>query len=308
MQDFEEKSVGMIEFSKLTASDYDWLAPILWQAERPGAEFSFTNLYFWAGFYGGVAQIDGFVVQAAEHKGKLLCCMPIGEGDIRPVIEKLAQEAKRRGLSLRLRGITDEFRAVLDAALPEKFAYTVYRDSFDYLYEIEALTELAGKKLQAKRNHCNRFIAEHPDWYTEPVTAENIGKCRELAEVWYQAHPTSSALCAERRALSLAMEHFERLNMDGLLLCDGERVVAFSLGSRMSERYYDVNFEKAYAEVTGAYALINREFSRMVAAKYPSVRYLNREDDMGMEGLRKAKESYHPTILLEKSFADWQEA
>ncbi|MBQ1264724.1 MAG: DUF2156 domain-containing protein, partial [Oscillospiraceae bacterium] len=264
--------------------------------------------FFWSGYYGGFAQIGGFIVQAAEHKGKLVCCMPIGDGDIKPVIEELAQEAKRRGLCLRLRGITDEFRAALDAALPEKFSYTPYRDSYDYLYDIDVLTTLAGKKLQAKRNHCNRFISEHPDWHTEPVTKENIAQCRALAEVWYENHPQADALAAERRALALALEHFEALAMDGLLLHDGERVVAFSLGARVSKTYYDVNFEKAFAEVTGAYALINREFARMVAEKYPSVRWLNREDDMGVEGLRKAKESYHPTVLLEKSLADWQEA
>lgn len=298
----------MIEFLEPTAQDRAWLAPILWRAERPGAEFSFTNMFFWSGYYGGFAKLGDFVVQAAEHKGKLVCCMPIGEGDIASCVEALAQEAKRRGLALRLRGITDGFRATLDAALPNKFLYTPFRDSYDYLYDVQALTELAGKKLQAKRNHCNRFIAEHPDWRTESVTAENIGECRALAEVWYENHPASAALAAERRALWLAMEHFEQLRMDGLLLRDGARAVAFSLGARMSEAYYDVNFEKAYAEVQGAYALINREFARMVAEKYPSVRRLNREDDMGLEGLRKAKESYRPTVLLEKSFADWQEA
>lgn len=298
----------MIEFFEMTVHDRKWLAPVLWYAERPGAEFSFNNMFFWSGYYGGLAQIDGFVVQAAEHKGKLLCCMPIGEGDIAPVIEKLAQEAKRRGLGLRLRGITEEFRARIEASLSGKFSYTPYRDSYDYLYDIDVLTTLAGKKMQAKRNHCNRFISEHPDWRTIPVTAENIAECRALAEVWYEDHPQSSALAAERHALSLALEHYEALAMDGLLLHDGERVVAFSLGARVSKTYYDVNFEKAFAEVTGAYALINREFARMVAEKYPSVRWLNREDDMGVEGLRKAKESYHPTILLEKSLADWQEA
>ncbi len=298
----------MIEFYPPTPEDRKWLAPVLWYAGRPGADFSFLNMLFWSGFYGGFAQIDGFVVQGAVHKDKLLCCVPIGDGNLAGVVRKLALDAKERGLSLRLRGVTEELRARLDADLPNCFSYKDYRDSYDYIYAIEELCELKGKKRQAKRNHCNRFISEHPDWYTEPITKDNMEACRELYLSWLEHHEEKNALAMEHRALDLAFTHFEELQMDGLLLHDGTRVVAFSMGSRMSKEYYDVSFEKAYADVTGAYALINREFSRMIAEKYPSVRWLNREDDMGLEGLRKAKESYHPTVLLQKSLADWQEA
>ena len=97
------------------------------------------------------------------------------------------------------------------------------------------------------------------------------------------------------------------LRIRTLLLSDGERIIAFSMGSRMNRDYYDVGFEKAFPDVNGAYAMINREFSRMIAEKYPEVQFLNREDDMGSEGLRRAKESYQPTVLLEKYVADWKE-
>ena len=91
------------------------------------------------------------------------------------------------------------------------------------------------------------------------------------------------------------------------MLSDGERIIAFSMGSRMNRDYYDVGFEKAFPDVNGAYAMINREFSRMIAEKYPEVRFLNREDDMGEPGLRKAKESYQPTLLLAKYNATLRE-
>lgn len=84
----------------------------------------------------------------------------------------------------------------------------------------------------------------------------------------------------EKAALQRAFDHFDELEMDGLLLSDGERIIAFSMGSRMNRDYYDVGFEKAFPDVNGAYAMINREFSRMIAEKYPEVRFLNREDDM----------------------------
>ena len=97
-----------------------------------------------------------------------------------------------------------------------------------------------------------------------------------------------------------------KLALEALLLFAGDQAVAFSMGHKMSQAYYDVNFEKSYADISGAYAMINREFSRMVAEKYPEVKFLNREDDMGLEGLRKAKSSYHPTIYLRKYIVEWE--
>ena len=119
--------------------------------------------------------------------------------------------------------------------------------------------------------------------------------------------PTGDQLQLEKAALQRAFDHFDELEMDGLLLSDGERIIAFSMGSRMNRDYYDVGFEKAFPDVNGAYAMINREFSRMIAEKYPEVRFLNREDDMGEPGLRKAKESYQPTLLRAKYNATLRE-
>lgn len=81
-------------------------------------------------------------------------------------------------------------------------------------------------------------------------------------------------------------------------------MVAFSMGNRIREDTFDVNYEKAVADVNGAYSIVNREFARLLRARYPELRFLNREDDMGIEGLRRAKESYAPDILLEKYLAE----
>ena len=199
------------------------------------------------------------------------------------------------------------FLALLERLFPGKFEFTSYRDSFDYIYTVEELAELHGKKLQAKRNHCNRFEAEHPDFKTQRVTPETIPLCREMTEKWYEAHDWNEKIEYEKIAIARAFDCFSETGMDGLLLVENGEVLAFSLGARMNERYYDVCFEKAFSAINGAYAMINREFSRMIAEKYPAVAYLNREDDMGEPGLRKAKESYQPTLLLEKFTADWKE-
>ena len=226
----------------------------------------------------------------------------------------MLDDSLRRGGQTRFRGVTADAQAFLEEQYPGRFRFTPYRDSFDYIYTVEELSELHGKKLQSKRNHCNRFEDEFPDWFTAPITDENLPQCHEMLRIWYEQHePAVNAqeldqLQLEKAALQRAFNHFDELEMDGLLLSDGERIIAFSMGSRMNRDYYDVGFEKAFPDVNGAYAMINREFSRMIAEKYPEVRFLNREDDMGSEGLRRAKESYQPTVLLEKYTADWKES
>ncbi len=297
----------MLNFHKPSVQDYDWIHEILYPADLPGADNTFHNMYFWECYYGEVAQLDGFVTQRLSQSGVSTYLFPAGSGDVRAALEDLMQDAKSRGEKFCLRGVTDDKKALLEQLFPGKFAFTAYRDSFDYIYTVEELTELHGKKLQAKRNHCNRFEQDHPNFETRVVTMENIGLCREMVKKWYEVHEWSEQIEQEKTAISRAFDCFDKTNMDGLMLLDGGEVIAFSMGARMNAQYYDVCFEKAYSAINGAYAMINREFSRMIAQKYPEVQFLNREDDMGEPGLRKAKESYQPTLLLEKFNAAIQE-
>ena len=297
----------MLNFHKPSVQDYDWIHEILYPADLPGADNTFHNMYFWECYYGEVAQLGGFVTQRLSQGGVSTYLFPAGKGDVQAALEELMQDAKTRGEKFCLRGVTDDKKALLEQLFPGKFTFTAYRDSFDYIYTVEELTELHGKKLQAKRNHCNRFEQDHPNFETRVVTMENIALCREMVQKWYEVHEWNEQIEQEKTAISRAFDCFDKTNMDGLMLLDGGEVIAFSMGARMNEEYYDVCFEKAYSAINGAYAMINREFSRMIAQKYPDVQFLNREDDMGEPGLRKAKESYQPTLLLEKFNAAIQE-
>ena len=301
----------MIAFRPLTLEDYPQVHALLQRGCYPGADYTFNNMYLWACYYGELGYAEGFLTQHVLWNGWQTYLYPAGEGDVGRALCAIVQDARERGGKLRLRGLTQDKCAELERLLPGRFTFRPWRDSFDYIYTVEELSELHGKKLQSKRNHCNHFQTLFPDWFTEPVTAENIGLCRQIAQEWYEVHEPGTEqereqLEDEKVALELAFQGFAKLGMEGLLLSDGERYVAFSLGVRMNARYYDVNFEKAFMDVPGAYSVINREFARMVAETYPGIEYLNREDDMGQEGLRRAKESYQPTILLEKFTADWK--
>ena len=297
----------MLSFHAPSVDDYDWLYPVLYRAGLPGADNTFQNMYFWECYYGDVGMAEGFATQHMTQDGREVYLYPAGSGNVHAALEAIRQDAAERGGALRLRGVTPDKRAELEALYPDKFRFTPYRDSYDYIYTVEELTELHGKKLQAKRNHCNRFEADHPGFTTEIVTPENIFRCREMVAKWYELHEWNEQIEQEKTAIARAFDAFEQTHMDGLMLIENGEVLAFSMGARMNDAYYDVCFEKAYSAINGAYAMINREFSRMIAKKYPEIAFLNREDDMGEPGLRKAKESYQPTLLLEKFIAEWQE-
>ena len=150
----------MLNFHAPTARDYEWIQPILYKAGLPGADNTFQSMYFWDGYYGEVGLAEGFVTQHLTQGGAEVYLYPAGAGDERPALEAVLQDARERGGQLRLRGVTPDKRETLERLFPGKFEFTSYRDSFDYIYTVEELAELHGKKLQAKRNHCNRFEAE----------------------------------------------------------------------------------------------------------------------------------------------------
>ena len=292
----------MLNFREITLADRETIHNHLYPAAGHGSEYSFANLLLWGEQYIAVAADTPLFFSRFGSWNSYL--FPLS-GSLPEMVELLRSDARQRGIPLVLFGLTAEDTARLEAVFPGQFTFRPERDSFDYVYDIERLTELHGKKLQAKRNHCNRFEADFPEWRVLPLTRELLPRCRAFTEAWYRSHYTHNQdYSGERRAISKAFEYFNELHMEGIVLETSEGVVAFSMGNRIHEDTFDVNFEKARADINGAYPMVNREFARRIHEKYPQIRFLNREDDMGIAGLRQAKESYFPDILLEKSIAE----
>ncbi len=290
----------MLPFKKPTIADRSWIQDIYECSGFRGAEYTFANLYLWSYFYGEVCQHKGFLCQRLNFKKIHQYIYPAGCGDPKEVLDLLREDSHAKGWPFVVRSLTKETRATMEALYPGQFTYEENRNAFDYLYEINTLADLAGKKYQAKRNHINRFVENWPGWYTEVISENNLDICRDLAQQWYEAHNSEDA---DQRAMEKAFAHFRELAFEGIILY-GEpgKPLGFSMGNRISRDTFDVNFEKSFADIQGAYALVNREFARYIRREHPEIVYLNREDDMGLEGLRKAKESYHP-IFLEKYIA-----
>ena len=291
----------MIPFHRTSIEEKAQYENYLLAAPERGCEYSFANLYLWG--RQEVAFLRGCVAYFSHFYGRTVYPYPIGDGDKRAVLEAIIADSRERGIPCRISGITEADREELERWFPGKFRIRPARDFFDYVYSIDALADLKGKKLQKKRNHFNRFRANHPDYRVEPITRENIPLAQNMVNSWYQARQKSDPdgdYLLESLAIAKAFRHFEELGMEGLLLLDGEEVLAMTMGSRLSADTFDIHFEKAREDADGAYPAINCEFARYLRLKYPDVKFLNREDDMGLEGLRKAKLSYYPDHMVEK--------
>lgn len=294
----------MINFHRAVLADKARYDDYLLRSPERGCEYSFANIYMWG--RQEIAFTHDCVAFFSHFYGKTLYPYPIGTGDKRAVIAELLQDASDRGIPCRLTGMTNADREELEGWFPGKFSFRSARDSYDYVYTTDALADLRGRKLQKKRNHFNRFQANHPDYRIEPLDCHTMALAQQMVNDWYasrrQSDPHGDYLL-ERLALDKAFRHYGSLEMEGIALLDGDEILAVTMGSRMAEDTFDIHFEKAREDIDGAYTAVNCEFARFLRLKYPEVKFLNREDDLGLEGLRKAKLSYHPDHLLEKHWA-----
>ncbi len=299
----------MIDFHRASLADKARYDAYCMATSVTACEYSFANLYLWG--RQEIAFIRDCVVFFSHFNGRTLYPYPIGPGDKRGALEDIIQDAAQRGIPCRLTSMTNADKEELERLFPGEFEFRTARDGYDYVYTVDALADLRGKKLQKKRNHFNRFQANYPNYRVEPLSCDNLSRAQHMVNDWYlsrrQADPHRDYVL-ESLAMAKAFRHLDGLGMESLVLLDGDEVLAVTLGSRLSEDTFDIHFEKAREDADGAYAAINCEFARYLRLKYPALRYLNREDDLGLEGLRQAKLSYHPDHMVEKHWAHrWED-
>lgn len=293
----------MITFKDVTIRDKDTITQYTMNSCRRNCDLSFSNLCSWRFLYNTqFAIVDGFLIFKFWAAGELAYMMPVGERDLKKVLEALIEDARREGGPFCMLGVCSCMREDLEAIMPGQFTFTADRDYADYIYLRSDLATLKGKKFQSKRNHINKFRNTYPDYEYLPITPERISECLELEAKWCKANDCEQqeGTGNERRALIYALEHFEELGLTGGLLRAGGEIVAFTFGMPINKETFGVSVEKADTNVDGAYAMINYEFANHIPEQYI---YMNREEDLGIEGLRKAKLSYQPVTILEKYMA-----
>ena len=294
----------MIDFQPIHPEDREKYSPYLQSGKTKGCEYSFANLYLWGRQKAAV--VEGQMVLFSQFNRKSVYPYPAGEGDKKPVLEAIIRDSQKRGIPCRITGLDSEDIDQMEKMFPGQFRYHCDRDSYDYVYAIDDLADLKGRKYQRKRNHYNRFRDMLPDYTIEPIGEGNLPQVEQMLEDWYaqrQESDPNGDYHMERAAIFKALRHYAQLGMEGIVLMDGDKVLAMTMGSRLSTDTFDIHFEKARAEADTAYTVINCEFARFLRARYPEIQFLNREDDLGIEGLRKAKLSYYPHHMVEKCWA-----
>ena len=285
-----------LRFKKIELSDKPWIDELLRKSDFRGSEYCFGNNFIWANAYSSwIGRYKDFYLQFNEQAKHF--AFPAGEGDLKEVIEVMMAYAEENGFPFVMHVSHAANKEKMEELMPGRFDFEERRDYFDYIYSAESLITLAGKKLHSKRNFINRFIQK--EWSVEAITADNKAECEAFNEFWCrqndccQDESKREEMCAARKAL----QYFDVLGLHGCILKQEGRVVAYSIGERINSDTEIVHIEKADAEVPGAYPMINKEYATMFAS---DCSYVNREEDLGVEGLRKAKTSYNPVMFTER--------
>lgn len=294
-----ERMDGQLKYKRIEIADKAWMDELFAMGDRGSLEYNFTNSFVWRHVYKLRVLRMGDRLLMLSDPEKPTFLFPAGRGPLEPAMERMAKDARQAGVPLKFHTVLPSDKAWLEANYPGRFTFEEYRDGADYVYETESLATLKGKKLSAKRNHINRFLESHPDWRYEPLTQANLEEAWQMNLIWCEeaARRQMSDLGGEYCAVEQALTHFDALKLSGGLIRAAGKVVAFSIGDPQNDDTFLVHFEKAYADIQGAYPMINQQFVLNNCMDYT---YVNREDDTGVEGLRKAKLSYGPHHLVEK--------
>ena len=263
----------MINFKKVELEDQKAYKPYMAQQQCRSCECTFANLYLWSRFYAVTATVEnGMLLTKSEEGDYLSYGFPMGKLKyLKEAVDALYEYSKEKKRKFQMHNVTPEQFALLEEIYPGRFQIEYRRDYADYVYEAEKLAKLSGKKYHGKKNHTNKFKKLYPNWQYERLNDSNVEECFQMALKWRNKNG-----CGE----------------------DPEKnVVAFSIGEPVSDDTFVVHIEKAFADVPGAYPMINQQF---VEHEVQGFSYVNREEDMGETGLRSAKESYHPIFMVEK--------
>ncbi len=284
----------------LTLDDRERLLPYFSAFEMLASELSFTNLFMWRHKYHfHYTTEDGYLFLIRQKEdGSRSFSQPIGPRDNQQAMVQALQAILQREQQLQLLKVDAACKEVIASHFP-KARIEPKRDAFDYLYSFSDLRDLAGNAYHKKRNHINQFLKLDIDHEIVPLTRAHIPAILNYSDRWLEDHPKGQdeGLISENRAIHEALDHFEDLSFTGAVLYVENEVKAFTFGEPLNTETLVIHIEKADTDLPGLYPMINQRFLQMQESSFELV---NREQDLGIPGLRRAKESYHPVGFIEK--------
>ena len=293
-------------FKDIDMESRELLNPYFDLEDYEACEYCFNTLYMWqhlykTGYYIG----DGLAVIVAEYEGNTFSILPLAKKEDMPrVIKFIIDYFEKEQKKIYFRGITKEVVDYLKENYPDKFDYTEERDLFDYVYDGDSMRELKGRKNVKKRNHINYFLKEYEGRFEYRLLDENdFDACLKLVEEWTSNKEENGQVDEEMEEELIGIKKLfnsfpvikDKLKIAGIFI-DG-KLEAFTMGEYLNHNMALIHIEKANPSIRGLYPYINQQF---LVNEFSDVEFVNREEDLGIEGLRKAKLSYHPVKFVEK--------
>lgn len=289
-----------MDFKQLELEDKALIDAYLETLRVESSELKFLTFYIWR---------KVFNIRFTEHSGCLVVefrdngyppslRFPIGNGDKKAALVAACSYYKQNGLQPKIYGMTKDMAEELSALFPGKFSIKPMTDYFDYVYETEKLINLPGKALHTKRNHVNKFKRTYSYKY-ERITQGDADEIVSEYDGWLAKHDVEMDyyLEGERQSIGDILRNFDKLGCVGAKLYADGKLCAFTIGEQLNSDTAVIHIEKADTSFMGAYAAINQMFAEN---EWSHLKYINREDDFGLPGLRKAKQSYRPAFMVEK--------
>jgi hypothetical protein len=263
------------------------------------SEYTFTNLYMWRNYYHFAwQQCNNQLLLVALKKPEIIMGFPPVGTDPIGSINQYLEIARIVGKPLELHRVPESLKKIIEDS-PIKCEIVEDPNNWDYIYTRESLVSLAGGDLFNERKKLNRFNRRYAASYV-PLDAQNLPECVGMQEMWCtEVHDCFEdiSLEEENKAIIDCLKHWETLKFHGGLLKVDEKTIAFTLGEPLTSDTFVVHIEKAYPAFDGSYQAINQQFVQNAMQNFA---FVNREQDIGDPGLRRAKQNYHPVKMGKK--------
>lgn len=293
----------MFDFRKIRLSDKVAVNEKLAVSDFRGCEYSFANNMAWQRLNDTlICFYKDFYICCSFEDGQPYITFPAGvksddsgKEKYIQLFSELKQYMEQQGRPLIVSSVNTENLEWIKEYYGDKITCEYNRDGSDYIYNSSDLINLSGKKYHGKRNHIKRFMEN--DWEFEPITSDNLDDCILFSTQFYNNNENDYSAIIEQYAIDLFFMNMDYLNLKGGVLKADNRIVGITIGEQLNSDTFVVHIEKALADVQGAYPMICNQFAKANAAE---LKYINREEDLGLEGLRKSKLSYKPAFMVDK--------
>jgi len=288
------------DFKTIQLEDRSFIHDMLWTYAPEISEMTFTNLFIWRGYYKfrWAVYKDWLLIISHEGANGTYALQPIGPSSRKEAVTVLFDWFRSESVSDRPRIERADERCASELTDVDHIEIEPLREHFDYVYRKKDLMELAGNRYRSKRNHINQFIRFHTYEY-DLLRDHYIDDCLALQEKWCRMNRCEDDLdlLGEDEAIREILTQYNSLSTQGAVIVVDGRVGAFTIGEQLNRDTVVIHIEKADPDIPGLYQLVNQQFCRHMEEE---IIYVNREQDLGIDGLRKAKLSYYPDHFVEK--------